>query len=293
VSERLSYVAITPARDEAENLRRLGRALAAQTLAPESWIVVDNGSTDDTPATLAQLESELPFLVRREIPASASLVRGGPIVRAFHAGVETLRFEPGVVVKLDADTSFEQDYFDRLVAEFERRPRLGIASGSAWELEGGEWVQRHATAGTVWGATRAYRRECLDDVLPLEERMGWDGIDALKANLRDWETDTLVDLPFRHHRLEGERDGARRRAWSAQGSASRFMGYRFSYLVLRALHHSRREPAALAMISGYLGAAARREPSCADAEVRTYLRDKQRARTLPLRMHEALGRRST
>ena len=36
------------------------------------------------------------------------------------------------------------------------------------------------------------------------------------------------------------------------------MGYRAWYLVLRALHRARAEPAALAMIGGYAAAAARR-----------------------------------
>jgi hypothetical protein len=121
--------------------------------------------------------------------------------------------------------------------------------------------------------------------------MGWDGIDELKAINRGWRTQTLLDLPFRHHRLEGERDGSRWAAWEAQGSLGHFMGYRVSYLVLRAVFRARVEPAALAMLWGYAKAALQREPQCA-ADVRARLRDRQRARELPLRLREALGRRA-
>jgi hypothetical protein len=101
----------------------------------------------------------------------------------------------------------------------------------------------------------------------------------------------LKDLPFRHHRREGERDGAPHRARLAQGRAARFLGYRLWYLALRALWNARREPAALAMILGYVDAAARREPRLTDPTARAYLRRQQSIRRLPLRAAEALGRR--
>ncbi len=68
--------------------------------------------------------------------------------------------------------------------------------------------------------------------------------------MHGWRTEILLDLPFRHHRLEGERDGSRATAWATAGQGSYYMGYRSWYLVLRALHHARTEPAALAMITG-------------------------------------------
>ena len=86
------------------------------------------------------------------------------------------------------------------------------------------------------GTTRLGLRPCVPRGVPragapLEERMGWDGIDELRAELRGWRTRALRDLPFRHHRPEGARDGARRSAYAAQGRAAHYMGYRPSYLV--------------------------------------------------------------
>jgi hypothetical protein len=166
-----------------------------------------------------------------------------------------------------------------------------MASGTCHELEGGEWRERHVTGSTVWGASRCYRRECLADVLPLEQRMGWDGVDEFRANARGWHTRTFKDLPFHHHRREGERDGAKHRARLAQGHAARYIGYRFWYLSLRALWNARKEPAAVAMIWGYLDAAIKREPRLGDADARAYLRRQQSLRRLPSRAAEAVGRR--
>jgi poly-beta-1,6-N-acetyl-D-glucosamine synthase len=288
-----SYAVVTPARDEADNLRRLASSLALQSVLPTRWVIVDDGSTDETPQVIRELEKAHDWIRGMEGRPLPHIERGGPIVRAFQIGLGSLvGVDPDVVVKVDADVSFDNDYFERLLGEFSRDGRLGIASGAAWELQGGTWVRQHMTGDSVWGAARAYRRACLDAVLPLEERMGWDGIDAYKALLAGWSTRTIEDLPFRHHRLEGERDGARRRAWAAQGRASYFMGYRFPYLAARALHRSAEERAALAMVPAYLAAWARREPRCADEGVRALIRREQGLLSLPARIREARKRAS-
>jgi hypothetical protein len=132
----------------------------------------------------------------------------------------------------------------------------------------------------------------LQDVLPLELRMGWDGVDELKANLRGWRTRTILDLPIRHHRQEGGRDRSRWAAWSAQGELAWFMGYRPSYLLARAAYRSLREPAAAAMAAGYVRAAVRANERLADRDAVAHLRRQQRLRVLPHRLLESLGRGS-
>jgi len=290
VSEALGYAVVTPARNEAANIERLGAALAAQTLLPQAWVIVDNGSSDATVEVAGRLAAEHGWVRPIAIPALAQ-ARGGPVVRAFHAGVATLDPLPGVVVKLDADISMPPDHFARIVDAFAADPALGITSGACFELVDGEWREQEMAEGSVWGCSRAYRAACLEQILPLEEHMGWDGIDALKAQLRGWRCGIQPDLPFRHHRPEGARDGARTAAYAAQGRAAHYMGYRPSYLVLRALHRARDERAALAMIGGYARAAAGRAPRCADGEVIAHLRREQRLRGLAARLRgpAALG----
>lgn len=285
----LQYAVVTPVWNESENLERLARCLANQSVTPLRWLVVDTGSTDDTVVIAQTLAARIPFTQLDRAPVDgAQSQRGAPIVRAFEHGLALLDDRASIVVKLDADVSFEPDYFSRLLAAFERDPSLGIASGSAEEFDGANWTMRPNTGGSVWGAARAYRRECLAQIGPLEKSMGWDGIDEAKAQLHGWTTRTFAELRFRHHRPEGERDGRRWRAWAARGRASHYMGYRWWYLVLRSLHHTRHELAALALIWGYAAALIRRERRCSDTAVRSHLRRTQSLRNLRARRREAL-----
>jgi poly-beta-1,6-N-acetyl-D-glucosamine synthase len=286
-----SYAVITPVRDERENLPRLAESLAAQTERPRTWLIVDNGSQDGTIELASSLAAEHAWIEFLSVPGAAAAERGAPIVRSLHAGIDALAKDaPGFVVNVDADISMEPDYFAQLLDRFGADPELGIASGSALELQDGDWRQRHVTGSTVWGASRAFRWACLQEILPFEERVAWDGIDEFKANARGWRTLAFEDLPFKHHRREGERDGSWR-ARRNQGHAAYYVGYRPWYLVLRSLFNARREPASLGMIAGYVSAFVRREPRSGDLAARAYLRRQQSVRHLRLRTLEATGRR--
>lgn len=287
----LSYAAITPARNEAENLRRLAGTFISQTQRPEAWIIVDNGSDDDTVAVAEQLASAHPWVRLIHVSGEQDAVPGAPIVRAFHAGLRELGSPPEVVIKLDADVSAADDYFELLVVAFDEDEALGIASGVCLEQQDGMWRSTSVTGDHVRGATRAYRWKCLSELLPLEERMGWDGLDELKAAVLGWRTRIVPELAFYHHRAVGERDRGRTGRWREQGKAAHYMGYRFSYLALRTLHRMRHDPAAVAMLTSYVAAALRREPRYGDQRVREYLRSQQSVKRLPLRVREALGRK--
>jgi glycosyltransferase involved in cell wall biosynthesis len=286
----MSYAAITPTRNEAENLTRLAASMAAQTLPPRRWLIVDNGSTDDTVRIARALAREHEWITLLEIPGETRPVRGAPIVRAFHAGLDVLAETVDVVVKLDADVSLDPDHFAAVVRAFELDPKLGITGGVCYERDAdGEWRAARVTRDHVRGAVRAYRWDCLQAVLPLEERMGWDGVDELKAQVRGWRTRSLSDVSFLHHRTLAAREPTRR-MWELQGDMAHFMGYRPYYVVARSLYRSLRGPSALAMVWGYASAAIARRPRCSDEAAIAQLRRQQSVRALPMRIREALGR---
>lgn len=289
MTQTLSYAAITPTRNETDNLRRLARCMTAQTLRPLRWIIVDNGSTDETVQVARELADRYDWISLLEIPGETVATRGAPVVRAFGAGVDALTETADVIVKLDADVAFEPDYFAGQIDAFAVDDRLGISGGVCMEPQpDGSWVAARVTRDHVRGAVRAYRRECLAQVTPLEERMGWDGIDELKAQVHGWRTRTIPQLSFLHYRVLGSRE-SRWLKWIRQGDMAHFMGYRTSYLLARTAYHLREDFSAAAMLWGYLLAAVQNKPRCSSPETIAHLRKLQSPHALPSRIREKLG----
>ena len=196
-------------------------------------------------------------------------------------------------MKLDADVTFRPDFFERILAAFSAEPRLGITGGLCFEQDAdGGWRPTYVTRGHVRGATRAYRAACFADVLPLEERMGWDGIDELRARVAGWETGSIETLPFKHHRKLGARED-RWEKWVGQGRMSHYMGYRPRIWQLARCTEACASRERWGCYGGFGAAALRREPRFSDPAVRAYLRDQQSIRAFPRRILEALGRSST
>jgi poly-beta-1,6-N-acetyl-D-glucosamine synthase len=181
-------------------------------------------------------------------------------------------------------------YFEELLREFAADPTLGIASGACFELGSDGWHEVVVTGDHLRGATRAYRRACLRDVLPLDECVGWDGIDIYRAHARGWTTRTIRRIRFKHHRLLGQRDGTRMRAWCEQGRAAHFMGYRSHYILFRTLRRLVEEPAALAMLIGYVGCVLNRTPRIADRDVLAAVRRDQSLGRVPERVRQSVAR---
>jgi glycosyltransferase involved in cell wall biosynthesis len=276
----MTYAVVTPARNERANLERLAAAMIAQERAPLAWMIVDDGSDDGTGELAAALAADHPWIHVGGTAGGDGTVRDGRrrgrALDSFRAGVRQLPVDADIVVKVDADTSFAPDYFPRLADHFARHPDLGIAGGACYELEDGRWVRQKVIATHPRGASRAYRRECLPDVMALESRMGWDGLDEVKARMRGFRSETVLELPFYHHRPTGAREKGRLSHFAAQGRAAWYMGYRPSYLVLRTLYRIPREPAAIGMVWGYLRDGVGRVERYPEADVVRHLRSEQR-----------------
>ena len=287
-----THLIVTPARNEATNLRRLGQCLIEQTWRPEAWIVVDNGSTDGTADVVQELARSHGWIRLVSIESETKPARGRSSVRAFNAGVIAVPRHPDLITGLDADVSFGPEYFDALRREFGRNPRLGMAAGLCYEPSGGGWEPVYVTDPNLRGASFTCRRECLAQLLPLEERLGWEGIAVIRANIRGWETAIFPDLSYFHHRPTGSRDASRFAAFAEEGDSAYYMWYRPSYMILRTLYRAvgLHDPAATGLAWGYARSALRRRPRHPEPGFRAFVRSIQSPTKWLSRAREITGR---
>src|SRR5262245_46607239 len=132
----MKYVLITPARNEEALIEKTLASVCAQTLAPQRWVIVDDGSIDRTAEIVEHYAKRFPWieLVRRSRDVDRSFAAK---VQAFNAGFERVRsLEFEVIGNQDADISFEPDYLEFLMRKFAEDPKLGVA-GTPFTEEGG------------------------------------------------------------------------------------------------------------------------------------------------------------
>ncbi|MEM8709677.1 MAG: glycosyltransferase family A protein [Planctomycetota bacterium] len=253
-------VMITPARNEAERLPRLAASVVAQTMRPVRWVIVDDGSTDETLAVARGLARSFPWItvVARSDRGARRL--GGGVVDTFNAGLDSVKEPWDFVAKVDADLSFGDRYIARLTEHFDRDSKLGSASGKVFRPENGGLVEEFMIDDMVAGQWKCWRRQCFEDIGGLVPEVMWDGIDFHQARRAGWRTRSVPedDLKILHHRLMGSSDRSVYRGRVRLGRGQWFMGTHPLYLLASAAFRMKERPYVLGgicMIWGYFASA--------------------------------------
>src|SRR5271165_6924062 len=112
-----TYVLITPARDEARFIELTIRSVVRQTVRPAKWVIVSDGSTDGTDDIVRKYAVEHPWIELVHMPERRERHFAGK-VHALNVGytrVKDLTYD--VIGSMDADISFDEDYFSFLLGK--------------------------------------------------------------------------------------------------------------------------------------------------------------------------------
>lgn len=277
------YVLISPCRDEAAYMRRTLDSVAAQTEPPALWVIVDDGSKDETPKILAEYAARLPYIkiVRREDRGVRAV--GPGVIEAFYAGLDTVRMEDfEYLCKLDLDLDLPPRYFEVLMQRMEADPRIGTCSGKPYfpHPETGKLVSEGCGDETSVGMTKFYRVACFKEVGGFVRQVMWDGIDNHRCRMLGWKACSWDDpeIRFVHLRPMGSSHKGLLTGRKRHGFGQYFMGTGPVYMTASAVFRAAKRPlliGGLGMLMGYFGAALRRVPRYEDLEFRRFLRKYQ------------------
>ncbi len=272
------YVIVSPCRDEADYMRTTLASVAAQSEPPACWVVVDDGSSDDTPAILADFAATHPYVQVVTLPPRSTRVLGPAVVHAFDAGLATVDLDDyDYVVKLDMDLDLPPGYFAGLMDAMEADPRLASASGTACTREGDRLVPERGSFEITVGMSKFYRVRAFRDIGGFVPVLMWDGIDCHTARMKGWRARALPQesLRFEHLRPMGSSDRGLLRGKRRHGRGQYLMGSHPVFVAASVLARTRDEPrvvGAAHMLAGYARALATREPRSQGKEFRRQLR---------------------
>jgi glycosyltransferase involved in cell wall biosynthesis len=232
-SSPFRYAIISPAKDEEQFVAKTIESVAAQTVHPERWVIVDDGSRDRTAEIASGYSRIYPWISVERIQRDPVRNPGPAVVVAFNAGLEKLvRVDYDLLVKLDMDLILPPDYFEKLLSRFKSDEALGIASGVYLESWNGQWEAIQMPPYHAAGASKVMRRECFEAIGGYSPNIGWDSIDEIRARALGWNTRHFADLPFHHLRQEGRGTGILRNSVK-NGIAYYLMGGDFFFLLFK------------------------------------------------------------
>ena len=253
-------VIVAPVRDEAEYLQGTIDSLVAQKLKPVEWLLVDDGSTDETFAIAERASREHPWIrvVKRQDRGVRAV--GPGVVEAFYFGYDQIITKDyDYICKMDGDIEIGPDYFFTLVEYFEKDAHLGSGSGKVFIEENGGLVEERASDEMVAGMVNFDRRKCFEAIGGFVRQVHWDGIAYHKARITGWRTRSIRNskLDIIHKRLMGS---SHQSIWHGRmrwGRGQYFMGTHPVYIIPMGVYRMAEKPfiiGGLGIICGYFKA---------------------------------------
>jgi glycosyltransferase involved in cell wall biosynthesis len=252
------YLLISPCRNEAGYMRQTLDTVIAQSVQPAEWVIVDDGSTDDTPKILAEYAQQhdwIKIITRRDRGYRSV---GPGVIDAFYAGYETINpDEFDYLCKLDLDLRLPPRYFEILMVRMRENENIGTCSGKSYLEENGVLVKERKGDDTSLGMTKFYRVACFKEIGGFVREVMWDGIDCHRCRMLGWIACSWRDpeLRFIHLRPMGVSQKNIYVGRMRHGYGQYFMGTGFLYILASALSRLNEKPyvlGSIAMLWGWL-----------------------------------------
>lgn len=262
-------------------MRQTLDTVIAQSVRPTQWVIVDDGSTDETPKILAEYAARhdwIQIVTRRDRGHRAV---GPGVIDAFYSGYEAINPDDyDFLCKLDLDLRLPPRYFEILMQRMNADPLIATCSGKAWVEEHGQLVDERHGDETSLGMTKFYRVDRFKAIGGFVREVMWDGIDCHRCRMKGWKACSWNDpeLRFVHLRPMGSSQQGIYTGRMRHGFGQYFMGTSFLFMAASAVSRMNQKPyvlGGLAMLWGWVKSALQRKPRYDDLEFRRFLRKYQ------------------
>lgn len=279
----LTYVLITPARNEASFIHKTLESVLAQTVLPLRWLIVSDGSDDGTDDIVARYAERASWIELVRLPAHQERDFAAK-VNAFKAGFARItQLDFDIIGNVDADVSFGADFFEYLLRQFEAMPRLGVAGTHYTEESFHSFRDSYINVHHVNGQCQLFRRACFDEIggyVPIRGG-GIDWVAVTSARMQGWVTYSFAERTFHHHRKMGTAGSSELKARFNYGKKDYFLGGHPAWQLFRSAFQMTKRPYVLGgalLFLGYAWCWATRHPRSVSPQLMHFHRREQLAR---------------
>lgn len=279
-----SYILITPAKNESLFIEETIKAVIKQTILPKRWIIVDDGSYDDTNEIVMRYSEKYNFIRLLQLKNQENRNFASK-AHAFNAGYEELKYlKFNYIGNLDADITMDNNYYELILKQFYSDNNLGLAGGTFYDVYDDKKIKINNSEDSVRGAVQLFRRKCFSDIgaayLPLEKG-GIDSVAEYSAKLHGWKVKTFRDIIALHHRKTGSEGNSDLSIYYKYGKKEYSLGYHPIYELLRItfkLFDTSSKPlilSGLVRLYGYFYSFFSREKIALEKELVDFIRENQ------------------
>jgi glycosyltransferase involved in cell wall biosynthesis len=230
----MKYYIIIPAYNEEAFMALTLQSLVEQTVLPSKIVVVNDNSTDSTAEIVTSFSEKFPFITLVNKKSDAIHLPGSKVIQAFHEGEKHIDDKYDIIVKVDADLIFPNNYFETIIKHFQSDSKIGMAGGFCYIEKNIDWVLENLTdKDHIRGALKAYRKETYKQIGGLKPAMGWDTVDELLCKFYNWRVVTDESLHVKHLKPTGA--SYNKAARYKQGEAFYSLGYGFFITAIASL----------------------------------------------------------
>jgi glycosyltransferase involved in cell wall biosynthesis len=230
----MKYYIIIPTYNEEKFIALTLQSLVEQTVLPTKIVVVNDNSTDNTPAIVSEFAAKFPFITLVNKKSDAIHLPGSKVIQAFHEGEKHIDDAYDILVKVDADLIFPSNYFETIIQHFQSDETVAMVGGFCYVEKNGDWVLENLTdKDHIRGALKAYRAAAYKQIGGLKPAMGWDTVDELLCKFYGWKIVTDSHLKVKHLKPTGA--SYNKAARYKQGEAFYSLGYGFLITAISSL----------------------------------------------------------
>jgi len=279
--KKYDYILATPCKNEESSLPALAESIINQTIIPNLWVIVNDGSTDKSYEILKDLELKHSWIkilsckeAKRDLSFHiAKIVDSGLKFAVEFSAQHDLYFE--YIGLIDADMILENKFFEKMIDRFEKNPNLGVASGSTAYYDLDKLVTETGRDNLPIGGLRLWRRKCFFETGGFPITYSADSVSNVLAILKGWELKKFDDIMGIQTRRTSSSVGLWK-GYKTKGESDYYRDYHPLYVMLKVIKYLCTDPfyIGISYLYGYIKAVFTIREKINIPQVREYYRNK-------------------